>query len=244
MTTALIADDEPKLAQDLGLRLRRCWPEMEIVATVGDGLQAVAELGRLKPQFSFLDIRMPGLSGIEVAAAARETRIVFVTAFEEYAVAAFDAAAVDYLLKPFTDARLAQCVLRLQQCTTPDADFGALLSRLERREPVRHLSWLRTGLGSITRLVSVREVLYFHAAEKYTEVVTLDERHLIRTSLRELVERLDPEQFAQIRRSTIVNLNAIERIERDVFGRSELLLKGHSDVLEVSRAYSGRFRQM
>ena len=243
MSTVLIADDEPKLAQDLARRLKRFWNDVEIVAVVENGPRASAEIARLSPQFAFLDIRMPGLSGLEVAGAAAETRIVFVTAYEEYAVAAFDAAAVDYLLKPVSDARLAQCVLRLQQTTAPRADFTALLGKLERPSE-RHLAWLHVGAGNTTRVLSVTEALYFKAADKYTDVVTASEHHTIRLSLRELTGQLDPQQFVQIHRGIIVNLNAIECVERDVLGRTEIHLKNHRDVLAVSRAYTSRFRRM
>jgi DNA-binding LytR/AlgR family response regulator len=243
MSTVLIADDEPKLAQDLARRLKRCWRDAEIVAVVENGLQAAAEIGRLKPAYAFLDIRMPGMTGLEAAVAAVETRIVFVTAYEEYAVAAFDASAVDYLLKPVSDARLAQCVLKLQQTAAPHADLAALLKQLERPKAER-LAWLHAGVGNTTRVVSVAEVLYFQASDKYTEVVTASERHVIRTPLKELLRQLDPAQFVQIHRGTIVNLRAVARVERDVLGRSLVHLKNHEDVLHVSRAYSGQFRQM
>jgi DNA-binding LytR/AlgR family response regulator len=241
--TALIADDEPQLAQDLAQRLKRCWNDIEIVAVVDNGLKAVAELGRLHPDFAFLDIRMPGLNGLEVAAAAGTTRIVFVTAYEEYAVTAFEASAADYLVKPVSDARLAQCVLKLQQASAARPDLVALLSKLQQARPA-HLSWLHTGAGNTTRVLAVDEVLYFQASEKYTDVVTAAERHVIRMSLKELTQRLDAEQFVQIHRSTIVNLKAIDRIERDILGRTLVHLKNHGDVLAVSRAYLGQFRQM
>jgi DNA-binding LytR/AlgR family response regulator len=243
MSTVLIADDEPRLAEDLVRRLKRCWRDANIVAVVDNGLRAAKEIARLNPDYAFLDIRMPGLSGLEVAAGAAGTRIVFVTAYEEYAVAAFDASAVDYLLKPVSDTRLAQCVLRLQQTSPPQIDLAALIKTLERPKP-GYLAWLHTGAGNTTRVLSAAEVLYFQAADKYTDVVTAAERHVIRTSLRELAERLDPEQFAQIHRGTIVNLSAIEKLERDVLGRTQIHLKGHSKVLQVSRAYQRRFRQM
>ena len=243
MSTVLIADDEPQLAQDLTRRLKRCWNEVEIVAVVENGLQAVAEIQRLSPQFAFLDIRMPGLSGLAVAAAAVTTRIVFVTAYEEHALAAFEASAVDYLVKPVSNSRLAQCVLKLQQSSAPRSDLIALLSRLEPPKTTR-LAWVHTGAGNTTRVLSVAEILYFKAGEKYTEVVTCDGRHVIRMSLKELIQRLDPEQFVQVHRGTIVNLRCVERLERDVLGRSLIHLKNHPDVLTVSRAYLSRFRQM
>jgi DNA-binding LytR/AlgR family response regulator len=241
--TALIADDEPKLAQDLARRLSQLWTGLEIVAIVPNGIEAVAELNRLKPQFAFLDIRMPGLSGLEAAKAAGATRIVFVTAYDEYAVAAFDAAAADYLLKPVSDARLAQCIARLQREAAPPLDLQKLMTSIA-RPTHEYLAWLTVGLASTTRLVAVSSVRYFQSTEKYTEVVTAHERHLIRTPLKELLPSLNPQDFAQVHRGTIVNLAAIERVERDVLGRCLVHLKDHADVLTVSRTFVGRFRQM
>jgi DNA-binding LytR/AlgR family response regulator len=243
MPTAIIADDEPKLAQDLAERLQHLWAGLEITAIVANGLQAVAELNRLRPQYAFLDIRMPGLSGLEAARAANGTRVVFVTAHDEYAVAAFEAAAADYLLKPVSDLRLAQCVARLQREAAPPIDMQRLLASLAL--PAReYLSWLTVGLAQTTRLIAVKSVLYLKSTEKYTEVVTAHERHLIRMPLKELLQSLDPADFAQIHRGTIVNLAAIERLERDVLGRCLLHLKDHADVLPVSRSFADRFKQM
>lgn len=241
--TALIADDEPKLAHALAERLQGLWRELEIAAVVPNGIEAVAALNRLKPTYAFLDIRMPGLSGLDAARAAGGTRVVFVTAHDEYAVAAFEAAAADYLLKPVSDARLAQCVARLQQDAAPRIDIGKLVAGLATPAP-RYLSWLTLGLANTTRLVAVKSVLYFQATDKYTEVVTAHERHLIRTPLKELLQVLDPDAFAQIHRATIVNLGAIERVERDVLGRCEVHLKDHATVLTMSRTFAGRFKQM
>jgi DNA-binding LytR/AlgR family response regulator len=244
MNTVLIADDEPQLAQDLARRLKRCWSDVEIVAVASNGLQAAAELRRLNPRFAFLDIRMPGLTGLEVAAAAETTRIVFVTAFEEYAVAAFEAAAIDYLVKPVSDARLAQCVLKLQHTAAPRAELTSVLKELEHARQPAHLAWVHTGAGNTTRVLSVAEILYFQTGDKYTEVVTAEGRHVIRTSLKELLRRLDPEQFAQIHRSTLVNLHFVAKLERNVFGRAFMHLKNCPDALPVGRAYVARFRQM
>jgi DNA-binding LytR/AlgR family response regulator len=241
--TALIADDEPHLAQDLARRLGQLWPQLGIVAVVANGIEAVRDLARLKPHFAFLDIRMPGLNGFEAAVTAVGTRVVFVTAHDEYALAAFDAAAADYLLKPVSDARLAQCVARLQREAVSSVDLRALVESLA-RPPPEHLAWLTVGLASTTRLIAVTAVLYFQSTEKYTEVVTAHERHLVRMPLRTLLAALDPHQFAQIHRSTVVNLAAIERIERDVLGRCRIQLKDHADVLTVSRSFVDRFRQM
>jgi DNA-binding LytR/AlgR family response regulator len=254
MPTALIADDEPNLATDLGERLGQLWPQLKIVALVPNGLTAVSELGRLRPDLAFLDIRMPGLSGLQVAQSAGMTRVVFITAFEEYALSAFDVAAVDYLLKPVSDARLAQCVVRLQSTARPDVDWQGLAAFLSRptpgappigaMPPARGLAWLTVGLAGTTRLIAVEEVLYFQSCEKYTEAVTARERHVIRTPLRELDEQLDPAQFARIHRATIVNLAAVDRIEGDLLGRRRVHLKGSLDVLTLSRSFADRFRQM
>jgi DNA-binding LytR/AlgR family response regulator len=241
--TVLIADDEPQLAEDLARRLKACWTDVDIVSVVDNGLKAVAALRQLSPQYAFLDIRMPGLNGLEVAAAAKMTRIVFVTAYEEYAVAAFTASAVDYLVKPVSDFRLAQCVLKLQQTPTPPADLLALLKRLDQPRP-SYLAWLHTGFGNLTRVLAVEEILYFQAGDKYTDVVTGSERHVIKMSLRELKTRLDPQQFTQIHRSIIVNLHAIQKLERDVLGRTQIHLKNHAAVIPVGRAYVGQFKKM
>jgi DNA-binding LytR/AlgR family response regulator len=241
--TALIADDEPQLARDLAERLKQLWPQIQIVAIVRNGVEAVAELNRLKPRFAFLDIRMPGLTGLDAAKAAIDTRVVFVTAYDEYAIAAFEAAAADYLLKPVSDARLAQCVARLERETAPAIDVEKLVASIAR--PAReYLAWLTVGLANTTRLVAAQSVLYFQSSEKYTELVTAHERHLIRTPLKELLDSLDPREFAQIHRGTVVNLRAIERVERDGLGRCLVHLKDHPDVLSVSRSFVGRFKQM
>lgn len=243
MPTALIADDEPRLAADLAERLGQIWPQLTILAVVPNGLVAVSELARLKPELAFLDIRMPGLSGLQVAQSASGTRVVFVTAFEEYALSAFEVAAADYLLKPVSDARLAQCVARLQSTARPEVDWQRLGALLSQPRP-SCLSWLTVGLAGTTRLIAVEEVLYFQSSEKYTEAVTARERHVIRTPLRELAEQLDPRQFARIHRATIVNLAAVDRIEGDLLGRRHVHLKGSPDVLTLSRSFADRFRQM
>jgi DNA-binding LytR/AlgR family response regulator len=240
--TALIADDEPRLAENLAGRLKVLWPELQIIAIVGNGIASLSVIAERKPDFAFLDIRMPGLDGIQVARLARDTRVVFVTAHDEYAVTAFEAAAADYLLKPVSDARLAHCVARLAQQPGPVLNADVLQALLARHAGGA-LEWLTVRLADTTRLVAVNEVIYFRSGDKYTEAVTAAERHLIRTPLKELLEQLNRTHFTQIHRSVIVNLRAVERIERDLFGRSQVYLRGHADVLTVSRSFLGRFKQ-
>ncbi len=244
MACAIVADDEPRLAADLAARLRLTWPLLEIAAVVGNGIAAASAIAEHRPTYAFLDIRMPGLDGIQVARMAGQTRIVFVTAHDEYAVSAFEAAAADYLLKPVSDIRLMQCVARLRQQQAVLLDVGALSALLARAPTPARLDWLTVRLADTTRLVAVDEILYFRAGDKYTEAVTAMERHLVRTPLKELLEQLDPQRFAQVHRGIIVNLASVERIERDVLGRSGIHLRNHADVLPLSRSFAERFRQM
>lgn len=243
MPTALIADDEALLADSLAERLRQLWPDLQIVAIVRNGIEAIAELNRLQPDFAFLDIRMPGLTGLQVAKSVRDTQVIFVTAFDEYAISAFEACAMDYLLKPVSDARLAQCVGRLQRETRPPANWDALSKRLAAPQ-AQYLGWLNAGLADTTRLVAINEVIYFQSSEKYTEIITSHERHLIRTPLKELLPQLDPQRFAQIHRSYIVSLPMVARIERDLLGRLRLYLKDREEALPLSRTFAPQFKQM
>jgi DNA-binding LytR/AlgR family response regulator len=242
--TAIIADDEPRLAADLSSRLRLLWPRLDIIAVVGNGIAAASAIAEHQADYAFLDIRMPGLDGVQVARSAGRTRIVFVTAHDEYAVSAFEAAAADYLLKPVSDVRLTQCVARLQQQQAAVVDVEALAALLGRPSVSTRLDWLTVRLADTTRLVSVNEVIYFRASDKYTDAVTATERHLVRTALKELLEQLDPQRFVQVHRGIIVNLASVERIERDVLGRSQIHLRNHPDVLPLSRSFADRFRQM
>ncbi|UXY16613.1 LytTR family DNA-binding domain-containing protein [Chitiniphilus purpureus] len=244
MTVILIADDEPRLAEHLASRVAQLWPGATHLLTAGNGLEAAALLVAHRPDVAFLDIRMPGLTGLQVAQAASDTRVVFVTAYDEYAIAAFEHAAVDYLLKPVSDARLAQCVARLQREARPQAGLADLLARLPAPGASAHLAWLTVGLGDTTRLVAADEVVYFEANNKYTDVVTATERHLIRTPLKALLPQLDGSRFAQIHRAFIVSLPAVARIHRDLMGRQQVFLKSRSEVLPLSRSFAGRFRQM
>ncbi len=256
--SALIAEDEPLLARELAAALGRVWPALEIVATAGDGERAIALLAQHRPDVAFLDVRMPGTNGVQVAAQAPAgTAIVFVTAYEQYAVDAFEHAAIDYLLKPVTDARLERCVARLRERLGPRADDAhgavgdarvdpALLARLaEALQPKpSFLRFLRAGVGDTIHQIPIDEVLYLEAKDKYVSVVTASAQPLVRVPLAELAQQLDPQRFTQIHRSTIVNVDAIESIRRDFAGRLYVHLRGRSERLPVSRAYAAQFRGM
>ncbi|MBN3790562.1 LytTR family DNA-binding domain-containing protein [Burkholderia sp. Ac-20353] len=242
MPTALIADDEPNLSAQLAERLGQLWPELEIVAMPRNGVDALAALNASRPDIAFLDIRMPGIDGLKLASLVPDVHVVFVTAYDEYAVDAFDRAAVDYLLKPVTDERLLRCIAKLQRGGPAVARGDALAHRASvESAPIR---WLTVGVKDATRLVPIDDVLYFQALDKYTEVVTASERHVIRTPLKELLLRLDPACFAQVHRGVIVAYTAIDRVERDLLGRLRIHVRGLGSVLPVSRAYAGLFRQM
>lgn len=254
-TTAIIADDEPRLATYLRDRLATLWPELVIAGIAANGPEAQALIATEDPDIAFLDIRMPGLTGLEVAQAAhRKLHVVFVTAFDEYAVDAFERAAVDYLLKPVTDARLAQTVERLKHRVTDHAaapDLRAVFETLARLAPVlapgaapERLAWIRASVGQQVRLIPVEDVCYFQANDKYTSVFTKDGEALIRTALRELVDALDPDRFWQVHRGTIVNLAHVGATNRDLAGRVSLSLKTRTEAIAVSRAFAHRFRQM
>ena len=245
MTTVLIADDEPHLAAHLAARLEDLWPESTIVGVAENGREALEMLRRFEPDVAFLDIQMPGMSGLEVAESVpARTRLVFVTAFDQYAVDAFAAAAVDYVLKPVTDDRLAKTIRRLKESHA--IDRGVLKSMLsELTTPPREwLQWLKVGRGQAVHLVNVDEVCYLRADRKYTTVVTDDGESIIRTSLKELEASLDPNAFWRVHRSVIVNVARIEVATRDAHGRYELKLRGRGEVLPVSDSYAHRFRQM
>lgn len=244
---AIIADDEVHLAEDLRRRLTKLWPELHIASVVHDGLAAATALTEIKPDIAFLDIRMPGQSGLDAArSAANDCRVVFVTAYDDHAVQAFEQAAVDYLLKPVSDERLARCVERLQQRSEAEPD--ALLARLQKllatpakTEPLR---WLRVQVGQSVRMVAVEEVCYFQSADKYTTVLTRDAELLLRTPLKELIAQLDAEQFWQVHRGTVVNVRHIVSAHHDLLGKVSLTLRDRVEKVAVSRSYAQLFRQM
>ncbi len=255
MTTALIADDERLMREQLAGRLAVTWPELEIVAQAVNGKDAVKLADETKPQIAFLDIRMPGLSGIEVAAQLDENiHIVFVTAYDEYAIDAFDRGALDYLLKPVDPERLARTVSRLKSAierniTVPRegeiwASLMEKLSGTQKAPASGYLQWIQASVGERLEFIATNEVLFFQAADKYTRVVRGNGEALIRKPIYELVGELDPEQFWQIHRSSLVNVKAINDVTRDVRGHLMIRLKGCDERVEVSRSYSHRFKQM
>ncbi len=259
MPTALIADDEPHLARELAAQLARLWPALQVVHLARNGVEAAERIAALQPDLAFLDIQMPGLTGLEVAQGVEGgTRVVFVTAYDEYAVQAFESEAVDYVLKPVSEARLARCIERLKRAlATPaaagEADGAALLATLQRLLPAagtaaapapERLRWIRAGSGELTHQVAVQDVLFFRADDKYTCVQTATAEHLIRTTIAELAAALDPQQFVQVHRSTIVNLAHLAGTRRDEASRLFLRLRGHAVELPVSRAYVHLFKAM
>jgi DNA-binding LytR/AlgR family response regulator len=250
MPTALIVEDEPLLRAELADELGVLWPDLQIVGYAENGIDAVTCIEALKPDIVFLDIQMPGLNGMEVARHIPDScQVVFVTAYVDYALAAFDAGASDYLVKPLTTARLLQTVRRLKSRAAPTPPPAVWEKLFERETAPVYLKWIKASSGNSVRLVMVSEVLYFQSDEKYTRVVTDKVDALIRLSLKTLLEQLDPQQFAQIHRNAIVNLQTIDRIERvDSGGRVgvglEVILKGRAERLTISETFSRQFRQM
>jgi len=251
VTTALIADDEPHLAAYLQGLLAKAWPELQVVAVAKNGIEAAERIAALRPDIAFLDIKMPGLTGLDVAQGIEgATRVVFVTAFDEFAVAAFEQQALDYVLKPVKAERLARTVERLRAAAgTPDED-ARLATALQRllaapqapsATPLRHV---RASQGDLVHQIDVAEVLYFHADDKYTCVRTAAGEHLIRTTITELAALLDPARFQQIHRSTIVNLDHLAGTRRDELSRLFVRVRGRGEELPVSRAYVHLFKAM
>jgi DNA-binding LytR/AlgR family response regulator len=280
-STALIAEDEPLLAQALKAELAAAWPELQIVATSGDGRSAVREALRLLPQVLFFDIRMPGLDGLGAAAELADSwptdeapmpQLVFVTAYDEYAARAFEAEAIDYVLKPVQPGRLQKTVARLQQALAAQqpsssaspavandealertlaqwrqvltaAGTGAAVSATAASTPLRMIAASDAG-GSTVRMVPIDEVLYFEAADKYLRVLTATHEYLIRTPLKQLLTQLDTDTFWQVHRAVVVRSAAIESVHRDEAGKLHLTLRGRAEKIPVSRLYAHLFRAM
>jgi DNA-binding LytR/AlgR family response regulator len=271
--TALIAEDEPLLARALQAELARLWPELQIVSTVGDGLSAVQQCLALRPDIAFLDIRMPGQSGLDAAADLVDQwpddsrpfpALVFVTAYDQYAVQAFEAHAVDYVLKPVQAVRLGKTVHKLHrlldsrapaqarmqtalaqlQSLLASASPPATVPASQAPKPLAPLRVIQASVGNAIHMVAVDDVQYFEAADKYVRVLTASHEYLIRTPLKELILQLDPQQFWQIHRGTVVRLQAMESVLRDESGKLVLKLLGRSERLGVSRLYAEQFKGM
>jgi DNA-binding LytR/AlgR family response regulator len=251
--TALIADDESPMRDQLRARLQAVWPELAIVAEAANGVDAVALARQHKPDIAFLDIRMPGMGGIEAARHLySQCQIVFVTAYDQYALDAFEQGALDYLLKPVTAERLATTCERLRQAhARAPQDISGQLAQLAtllqgRAEPAprTYLRWIQAQVGSGLRMVSTREILFFQSDEKYTRVQTATAELLIRKTLKELADELDPDEFWRIHRSTLVRVDAIAEVKRDLRGRQMLKVRNYAGELEVSRNHAHLFQQM
>jgi DNA-binding LytR/AlgR family response regulator len=247
---ALIADDEPHLAHYLRDQLLALWPELQIVHLARNGIDAAARIAELEPDLAFLDIQMPGLSGLEVAQGIEgNTRVVFVTAFDEYALQAFDHAALDYVLKPVSTDRLARTVARLREApasaaVATDAGLADVLRKLMAASPRPRLRYLLAGQGERARHLDVADVRYFQADDKYTVVASVHGEYLIRTTITDLVSQLDPEQFWQVHRSTVINLAWLDGTRRDDTSRLFLRMRGHATELPVSRAFVHLFKAL
>ena len=248
---AVIADDEQLMREQLRARLAEAWPELEIAAEARNGVEAVERIAAERPDVAFLDIRMPGMTGIEaareIATLEHVPEIVFVTAYDQYAVGAFEQGAIDYVLKPAERERLALTVQRIrkrltERSTTP-ATLQETLARLaEKLEPASRLRWIQASVGTQIQMIPVEEVLFFISDEKYTRVQTAQQEALIRKPIKELIAELDPAQFWQIHRSTLINARAIAGVTRDERGRQLVSVKGRPEKLEVSRSYAHLFK--
>ena len=251
MTTALIAEDEPLMRERLLATLKEAWPELDVTCVARNGLEAIKMWEMQRPEVAFLDIRMPGKTGLEVAARIGDAaHIVFITAYDEYAVQAFQNGAVDYLMKPVEPERLAAAVARVKKrLATKPADLTGLLEQLLNQgnksadNKAGKLKWIRASLGNQTRLINVDDVLFFQSDTKYTRIVMKDTEALMRSPLKELVEGLDDEVFWQVHRGVIVNANAIDRAVREAPEKLIIHLKGHKETLPVSRQYYHLFKQ-
>ncbi|WP_374538481.1 LytR/AlgR family response regulator transcription factor [Chitinimonas taiwanensis] len=247
-TRVLIAEDEPLMRERLQGLLHEYWPQAELVAVAENGNDAWDDFLAHEPEVVFLDIRMPGMSGLEVAARiGMAAHVVFVTAYDQYAVDAFEAGAVDYLLKPVDAGRLAKAIERIRaKLAQPPSDLAAILSRLKAAVPAQaqeRLKWIKASVGKQIKLINVDDVLFFQSDTKYTRVVLADSEALIRTPLKDLLGGLDPERFWQIHRGTMVNVHAIAAAERIDAERMQVLVKGCSEKLPVSRSFTHLFRE-
>jgi DNA-binding LytR/AlgR family response regulator len=245
--TALIAEDEEPQRTELRGLLATLWPELTIVAECGDGISALEAWGANKPDVAFLDIRMPGLGGLEVARqAASPAQVVFITAHDEFALKAFDAGAIDYLLKPIRTDRLTETVARLRsRQSATQIDLAALIDGLAGRfNRAERITWITANIGDTVRMISIEDVVLFQSEEKYTRVATATDSAFIRTPLKDLVLKLDPEAFWRVHRNAIVRVSAIRQVKPDGDGRLLVWLHGIAEPLRVSDAFRHRFRAM
>lgn len=255
--TALIADDEPLLRDALERMLRQAWPELDVVAQARNGREAIDQFESLRPDVCFLDVQMPGITGIEAARhIGRRAHLVFVTAYDQYAVQAFAQGVLDYLVKPVEPARLAETVARLQErlraaqpASNTDALLQQLAASLQKTQPSAALRWVRASVGQTVRLIPVEDIDFLRSEDKYTAVAWRDDAGqprdaVIRTPLKELLAQLDATQFAQVHRSVVVNLRSISHVMRSANETADIHLKGRSEILPVSRSYLHLFRQM
>lgn len=244
--TALIAEDELLLAQEIREELARAWPELGICAVTHDGHAALRAVEAHRPDVLFLDVELPGLNGLEVARlTGRRAHIVFITAYDHYAVQAFDEGAVDYLLKPLDGVRLVRALQRVRERIgqTP-ADLSALADRVRAAPAAEPLRWISALHGREIRLIAVEDICYLRADHKYVAIVTADGESLISTPLKDLLARLDPAVFWQVHRGTVVNLNAVRSLSRELDGRLTLHLKQRAETLKIGTSYAARFRQL
>jgi len=246
--TAVLAEDEEVLRSELRARLTELWPELDIVAEAADGVEATRAFAEHSPDVLILDIQMPGMTGLEVARlASGKCHVVFVTAYDKYAVAAFEQGAVDYVLKPFSTARLAETVSRLKdRMRERPANLDGILTLLadKTRGSKQYLRWVTASQGNTTSIITVESICYFRADNKYTTVVTPDREALIRRPIRELADAVDPNVFWQIHRSTLVNINYMAGVVRDFRGHLRVKLKSRSEALAVSESYAHLFKGM
>ncbi len=248
--TVLIAEDEQPQRLALQKMLQELMPEAQIQAVCEDGLSALEAMQQYQPNLALLDIRMPGLSGIEVArSASSNTQIIFTTAYDEYAVKAFEAGAVDYLLKPIKSERLQQAIERIRERvqTKVTPDISGLIDALEtklRGAANKSIKWVTASVGDTVKMMSIEDVLFFQAQDKYIRVVTNTDEAVIRTPLKELVSSLDPDIFWQVHRSVVVRVSAIDRVRKDELGHYLLTLKDRTEILPISSAFQSRFRGM
>ena len=246
---AVIAEDELPQRQELRTLLAELWPELDVVAECEDGLAALNAIEQHRPNVAFLDIRMPGVGGLEVArAAGAGCQVIFITAYEEYALRAFDEGAVDYLQKPVARERLSRAVerARARLDTGAQADIAALIDMVQAQlaPGKQRIRWITASVGNAVKMFSIDEVLFFQAQDKYTRVATADGEGHIRTPLKELLSALDSETFWQVHRSVIVRVGAIRTVEKGEDGKLHLSVRGHAEVLPVSTAFHYRFRGM